>query len=188
LWAELINSDWSDHLGSGRREDRLGNDVWLDRFLRGTVWRGQALPTSYERDRLRALRSLLRRMVDDLLGGRSPGSRDTDELNHLLANAPVLRRLEPEAGSWNLVLAPPRGSIDDVLGEIAAAFATMLAEDLSDRVKVCENPDCGWVILDTSRNRSRRWCDSAECGNLMKVRRFRQRRRLDRAGRGDSGA
>lgn len=180
LWAELINSDWSDHLGSGRREDRLGNDEWLERFLRGTVWRGQVLPSSYERDRLRTLRTLLRRMVDDLLAGGVLASSDTEALNRLMANAPVLRRLELDGGAWSLLLAPPRGSIDDVLGEIAAAFATMLAEGLSDRVKVCENPDCGWVILDTSRNRSRRWCDSAECGNLMKVRRFRQRRRAAR--------
>lgn len=177
LWAALLNSDWRDHLGSGRREDRLGNDRWLGTFLRRTAWRGPDLPGAAERNRLRDLRTLLRRMVGALLAGREPTGRDTAALNRLLAGAPVVRRVERPAGAWRVVLEPPRGDIEDVLGEIAAAFAAVLAAGLGDRVKVCENPDCGWVMLDTSRNRSRRWCDSAECGNLMKVRRFRARRR-----------
>lgn len=177
LWAALLNSDWSDHLGSGRREDRIDRDAWLETFVRRTEWRGSMLPTSYERDRLRSLRALLRRMVDDLLAGRTLALRDTEALNQLLANAPVLRRLERRNDAWHLGLRPPRGGIDDLLGQIAAAFAAMLSEGFSDRVKICENPDCGWVILDTSRNRSRRWCDAGECGNLIKVRRHRLRQR-----------
>jgi predicted RNA-binding Zn ribbon-like protein len=45
------------------------------------------------------------------------------------------------------------------------------------RIKICANSDCGWVIYDQSRNRTRRWCDKTECGNVIKVRRHRQRKR-----------
>jgi predicted RNA-binding Zn ribbon-like protein len=45
-----------------------------------------------------------------------------------------------------------------------------------DRVRQCGGENCGWLFLDTSRNRSRQWCDMRDCGNLAKVRRFRQRR------------
>jgi len=44
-------------------------------------------------------------------------------------------------------------------------------------IRECQGEDCGWLFLDTSRNRTRRWCDMRDCGNLAKVRRFRRRRR-----------
>lgn len=45
----------------------------------------------------------------------------------------------------------------------------------ADRLKRCENPRCGWLYLDRSRNRSRRWCEMATCGNRAKARRYKQR-------------
>jgi len=50
----------------------------------------------------------------------------------------------------------------------------MLNDELS-RVRECANQECHWLFVDRSRNRSRRWCDMAICGNVMKVRRFRQK-------------
>ena len=55
LWADLINSDWRDHLGKGEREDRIGNDAWLAAFLERAGWRGTRLPDLKERDALRML-------------------------------------------------------------------------------------------------------------------------------------
>lgn len=40
-----------------------------------------------------------------------------------------------------------------------------------------QSSDCGGIIYDGSHNRARRWCDVEECGNLVKVRQFRARRR-----------
>lgn len=45
-----------------------------------------------------------------------------------------------------------------------------------DRLKLCAGENCGWLFLDHSKNRSRRWCTMADCGTLTKVRRFRARR------------
>jgi predicted RNA-binding Zn ribbon-like protein len=59
---------------------------------------------------------------------------------------------------------------------VARSFAeSIIREDLS-RLKVCQNKDCLWVFMEASRNRSRRWCEDT-CGNLMKVRRYRDRHR-----------
>ncbi len=63
------------------------------------------------------------------------------------------------------------------MAAIAASFASVLVRGDRARVKICANPDCGWVLYDESRNRTRRWCDVKECGNLIKVRLFRARRR-----------
>ena len=50
------------------------------------------------------------------------------------------------------------------------------------RVRICEAPDCEWLFYDTSKNRSRRWCDMRQCGNRMKAR--RHYRRLQRGADG----
>ena len=40
---------------------------------------------------------------------------------------------------------------------------------------------CGWLFLDRSRNRSRRWCAMEDCGTQAKSRRLTTRRRTSRA-------
>ncbi len=43
------------------------------------------------------------------------------------------------------------------------------------RLDTCDDPDCGWAFIDTSRQRNRRWCSSTDCGNRDRVRRHYQR-------------
>lgn len=177
LWAALLNSDWHDHLGTGAREDRLGNDDWLSRFLSRTGWNDQELPTDANRAELRRLRWLLRRMVMALMAGRPWRAGDLAALNRALAGAPTVLGLERMGDGWRLMSTTRARGINRVVGEVAASFANMLAKGDPRRIKICANPDCRWVIYDESRNLSRRWCDAAECGNLLKVRRHRQRKR-----------
>jgi predicted RNA-binding Zn ribbon-like protein len=63
-----------------------------------------------------------------------------------------------------------RPALDVPAQQVAVSAVLLLASDELDRVKQCDGPTCGWVFLDTSRNRSRRWCDSRECGNRERVR------------------
>lgn len=179
LWADLINSNWRDHLGTGQREDRIGNDTWLAAFLERAGWTGTRLPGARDRDALRRMRELLGRAVEQVRRGRRMSAGDLAQLNRFLAAAPVLRRLEVGRDGAAVQLAPAAGGIDAVLGEVAASFADMMAEGDPTRITICANADCGWVIYDNSRNRTRRWCDKAECGNLIKVRRHRQRKRAE---------
>jgi predicted RNA-binding Zn ribbon-like protein len=177
IWADLINSDWHDALGSGRREDRLGNDAWLGRFLARTGWQGDRLPGSSERERLRRLRAVLRRMVDAIRSRRSAPQDDLAALNRILARGSWLRRLGRQKGAWQVSTVSRARGVRRVETEVAWSFASMLATGDVTRIKVCANPDCGWVMYDESRNRTRQWCEASECGNLIKVRRFRERHR-----------
>ncbi len=63
------------------------------------------------------------------------------------------------------------------IAAVAHAYLNIRATDDWSRVKVCAAPDCRWAYLDTSRNRSRRWCDMADCGNRAKNRTWRDRQR-----------
>ena len=48
-------------------------------------------------------------------------------------------------------------------------------------IGVCEGGACGWLFLDESRGKRRRWCDMKDCGSRAKARSFYQRHKDDRA-------
>ncbi|OCP16510.1 MULTISPECIES: CGNR zinc finger domain-containing protein [unclassified Ensifer] len=55
----------------------------------------------------------------------------------------------------------------------AHSALSLTASPEPDRLKIC--PNCGWLFLDKSRNRSRTWCDMAVCGNRSKAKRHYHR-------------
>jgi predicted RNA-binding Zn ribbon-like protein len=62
--------------------------------------------------------------------------------------------------------------LDWILNPLIRSAADLLVSDELKRVKRCGDPACGWLFLDTSRNKSRRWCDMSDCGNRAKASRF----------------
>jgi predicted RNA-binding Zn ribbon-like protein len=80
--------------------------------------------------------------------------------------------------TWSDSRADPRRPAHAVALEAARLVTT---EDL-ERVRQCGDAECGWFFLDTSRNRTRRWCSMEACGNRNKARRF-YRREASRARR-----
>jgi predicted RNA-binding Zn ribbon-like protein len=89
------------------------------------------------------------------------------------AGAAVERaRLVPSGGAF--VLTWHGDHLERPLWPIAVAGLDLLRSGPLDRLKACE--DCPWLFLDTSRNRSRRWCSMDDCGSRSKMRRYRARR------------
>ena len=64
---------------------------------------------------------------------------------------------------------------DWLLWPAAKTAADLLTSGELPMLRFCEAPDCEWLFLDHSRNRSRRWCDMKSCGNRAKARRHYQR-------------
>lgn len=60
---------------------------------------------------------------------------------------------------------------------LALSASDLMTSDAVDRVRACDNPECRWLFLDTSKNHTRRWCDMKVCGNRMKARRFKAHKR-----------
>ena len=60
--------------------------------------------------------------------------------------------------------------------EAAMAFVDVIRADEHRRLRLCEADDCDAVVIDLSRNRSKRYCDVGNCGNRMNVTAFRARR------------
>ena len=68
------------------------------------------------------------------------------------------------------------GGRPEALDTATARSALMLvARPEPERLKIC--PNCHWLFLDRSRNRSRAWCDMAVCGNRAKASRHYHRNR-----------
>ena len=68
-------------------------------------------------------------------------------------------------------------ALDRPLWPAAISAVTLAASEDASRVKACGNDGCHWLFLDTTKNRSRRWCDMKECGNREKARRHYHRKK-----------
>ena len=66
---------------------------------------------------------------------------------------------------------------DRMLWPVTRSAAELLVSGELSRVRTCANDTCGWLFMDTSKNRSRRWCDMNDCGNRAKARRHYARKR-----------
>ncbi|MDH4620149.1 ABATE domain-containing protein [Brevibacillus sp. AY1] len=179
LCIDFLNSDWRDWRGSGRREDRLRKTEWLQSFLE--AWGLQAPLPHFTDDpqiaELVELRISLRRMVEAVARGEDITSEDLAELNRVMAMAPSHQRIELRENEYRLEQVSDTMGWNLVMARIVESFADLLVHQEKRRLKICDNQDCQWVYYDESRNRVRRWCDDKACGNLMKVRRFRERQK-----------
>ncbi|MBN2206693.1 MAG: CGNR zinc finger domain-containing protein [Candidatus Aminicenantes bacterium] len=179
LWAELVNSDRHDYLGTGRHEDQLDDPAWLADYLRRGGLAGPetaAVSVSSLVPKLKKLRAVLQAEADAVAGDPRPTTNRFKALNAFLRRAPLRRTLTIAEGRAVLKLESSPRSPASILADIAAAFAETMVRGETDRIKLCGNADCRWVFYDETKNKSRRWCGPT-CGNLMKVRRFRGRRK-----------
>ncbi|MBM3958665.1 MAG: hypothetical protein FJ314_02680 [SAR202 cluster bacterium] len=68
--------------------------------------------------------------------------------------------------------------LEPILGPVLVSARALLASGPVHLLQVCADENgCGWLILDTTRNRSRRRCDMKGCRSLARLRRFSRRRR-----------
>jgi predicted RNA-binding Zn ribbon-like protein len=67
----------------------------------------------------------------------------------------------------------PASSVEDALGVIAADAISIIAGERDGKLALCASPTCQAAFFDTSRSRTRRWCDMNTCGNRQKKARFK---------------
>jgi predicted RNA-binding Zn ribbon-like protein len=156
-------------------DDPLSSLDGLRAFLAAWPW---LVPRAEDRDLapLVRLRGELRAVFDDAAEGGSAAM--VERINHLLAR----HRPQPsisghDDSDWHLHIADDRGPVATefatgaVMG-LAMAFLALGA----DRFGSCADPRCRGVFIDSSRNRSRRYC-SDRCASRANVAAHRERRR-----------
>ncbi|MCI0415879.1 ABATE domain-containing protein [bacterium] len=121
------------------------------------------------------LRESIYRICTGRLSGEIPQASDLEVLNRELQAAFDRTKLSMEKSNFHWEWTNATGSLERILWPIADSAAAMLTEGDLTRLRQCSGDDCGWLFEDTTRNRSRHWCDMKDCGNTAKVRRFRSR-------------
>ncbi|WP_136520472.1 MULTISPECIES: CGNR zinc finger domain-containing protein [Cellulomonas] len=101
-----------------------------------------------------------------------------DAINTMLRDAEAVPSLvRHDAMDWHLhATAPDAPPAAVVLAESALAAADLVRADEWDRLGTCAADDCDAVLVDLSRNRSRRFCDVNGCANRVHVAAYRARR------------
>jgi hypothetical protein len=108
---------------------------------------------------------------------------DDDEaaaaVNRVIADSPVTPRLTDHDGyDWHMhYFSPGAGLAEHLAVDCGIALGHVVAAGERDRLRTCEAPDCDQVLVDLSRNRSKRYCDARTCGNRLHVAAYRERRR-----------
>lgn len=130
----------------------------------------------------RRVRAALRALAERGRADQSGPSREVaraaalDEINRVLGRAVGTRRVELLAdGSY----ARSFVSVGDAFGGLVipvveSAVDSLVRGELS-RLRGCADRRCPRVFFDTTRSRTRRWCDMATCGNRAKAQRSRKR-------------
>lgn len=128
--------------------------------------------------RLRELRARLERTLRAIVAGRSPAPDDLEALARDAADAARAARLRAEKGRMARTVDPDVAGAAIVRLRIADAAIALLTSDRLDRLSAC--PSCGWFFLDTTKNRSRRWCSMSMCGSAAKARAYYWRSKSSR--------
>ncbi|HLW48169.1 MAG TPA: ABATE domain-containing protein [bacterium] len=122
------------------------------------------------------LREAMFRILTGAAARRPQRPDDMNMLNTALARALAQVRLDASAQGCVHVWAGDGDQLDRMLWPVLrSAMDVLTSDEERERIHKCESPTCDWLFLDTSRNRSRRWCDMKSCGNRAKARRYYER-------------
>jgi predicted RNA-binding Zn ribbon-like protein len=163
--AALINS-------TGEPDDVLATVAAADAWYAEYGYTGRHDADEVELAELRAVRPVLRAV---LTAGRD---RAAELVNQMLAEAQALPQLVRHGEvDWHLHAVPSEAPLARrVLVETAMAMIDVIRTDEVSRLSVCADDDCEGIVLDLTRNRSRRFC-STTCANRNAVAAYRARAR-----------
>jgi predicted RNA-binding Zn ribbon-like protein len=128
-------------------------------------------------ERARALREAIYRVFVARAEGVTLPADDLQLISAENARAAAKRVLTADSVGCCTFEFSCADELDRPLWPVAVSAVNLASSDAAERVKECGTENCNWLFLDTSKNRSRRWCDMKECGNRAKARRHYERRR-----------
>ena len=157
-----------------RDQELLPDPATLDEFVRTWGWTGERDHDDAELQAVRDLRPRLRRLWE------------LDEqgivhlVNELLSEANALPQLvKHDQWDYHLHATPPQAPLATRIAvEAAMAFVDVVRAKELSRLRICAADDCVSVVVDLSKNRSKRFCDGG-CGNRTAVAAYRARKTKD---------
>jgi predicted RNA-binding Zn ribbon-like protein len=157
---------------SGEPPDTLLTAEDVDAWYAKYQYTGRRDRDPRELAELRALRPTLRAL---LTAGRDDAA---EMVNRMLADARAVPQLLRHDGiDWHVhAVAADEPLVRRVIVETAMAVADLVRGDEMSRLAICADETCGGIVLDLTRNRSRRFC-STTCANRNAVAAYRLRQK-----------
>jgi predicted RNA-binding Zn ribbon-like protein len=161
-----------DLVNTAEEPDTLTTVAELDAWYAEHGYTGRRDGDEAELAALRALRPVLRELLT------TDRDRAAELVNAMLAESDALPQLVRHDGlDWHIHAVPPDAPLDRrVVVETAMAMVDVVRTDELSRLSLCADDRCGGLVLDLSRNRSRRYC-STSCANRNAVAAYRARSR-----------
>jgi predicted RNA-binding Zn ribbon-like protein len=157
-----------------RSVDTLATLEGLREFLDRFSFTGRIDLDEQELDAVRLMRERLRGLW--FVRERDEAAIVVNEILADTASPPYLSKHDEL--DWHLHVTRAEAPLADRLGaEAAMGFLDLIRTDQWDRVGLCAGVDCTGVLVDLSKNRSKRYCDSG-CGNRANVAAYRARKRV----------
>jgi predicted RNA-binding Zn ribbon-like protein len=159
-------------VNSAAEPDTLTTVAELDQVWDDYSYSGRHERTRAELDAVRAIRPRLRALLTADRDGA------VDLVNGMLSEARAVPQLIRHGDfDWHIHAIDQQAPLDTrILVETAMAMIDVIRADELSRLAVCADDTCDAVVLDLSRNRSRRFC-STTCGNRNAVAAYRARQR-----------
>ena len=129
------------------------------------------------------IREAIAAVLQTVVAGKAPAPGPLARLGTACQTASAARGLRAHGGGAEWVWRETSPEPSRPAWAAALDAARILTSIESARVHQCGDAECGWFFLDTSRNRSRRWCSMEACGNRNKARRFYRRSAAQRRAR-----
>lgn len=162
--VHLINS-----AANGR--EGLASITDLDGFLAAEGFTGSRTRDAAE---LATVHQLRQQLTELWTAGEDAA---VEAVNGLLREAKALPQLiKHDQWDWHLHATTREAPLAHRMGtEAAMALADVIRGKEMDRLRICEAEDCGAAVLDLSRNRSKRYCETGNCANRAHVAAYRAR-------------
>lgn len=158
-------------------DDTLQTPEDLSVFLVTNPYTGVIRADEDEVVAVRAVRARLRELWEVDRVGAVP------LVNAMLADGEALPRLViHDEYDWHIHATSDDSPLATrMMVEAAMAFVDVIRSDEYDRVRICSADDCDSVYIDYSKNGSKRYCDTGNCGNRMNVIAYRARKARESA-------
>jgi predicted RNA-binding Zn ribbon-like protein len=161
--------NYGDVVRWARREGLLA-DAEARHLLAEVARRPREAAAAHER--AIALREALYAVFSAVARRAPPPAAALHTLNAELAGAMVPARLVPAGAGFRREWLDPRDELGWMLGPVVRSAAELLTSPARERLKECPGgagTACGEIFVDQTRNRSRRWCSGATCGNRVRL-------------------